>query len=263
MPNATSKSIIKFLENQVFLTFGVPQMFACDNGPQFISKEFKNLLQSYNIQKVFYNLRYHPQSNHTERVNRDIVRCLRSYIKSNHKDWDLCIHKVAQAIRTAKHEVTGFSPAFLTFGRNIPVSGAYYGKISDNNNNFPTITDKLLHINDLQEVPKLFTEVRQKILNYHNKNTKHYNLRKRDICYHVGDKLWKKNYTLSSAPNDYSAKLAPKYIPCIVNKVLSKVSYNLKDLDGNNLGNWHISDLKENFSDNESDVEDSDVSNES
>lgn len=254
MANATSKSIIKFLENNVFLTFGVPQIFACDNGPQFISKEFKKLLQDYKIQKIFYNLRYHPQSNHTERVNRDIVRCIRSYIHDNHKDWDLCIHKVTQAIRTAKHEVTGYTPSFLTFGRNIPISGDYYGKLSENFNNVPTVSDKLQHINDLQEVPKLFVDVRKRISDYTLKNAKHYNLRKRDISYKVGDKLWKKNYTLSSAVNDYTAKLAPKYIPCIVNKVISKVSYNLKDMDGNDLGNWHVSDLKNNFtSDNNSD----------
>lgn len=69
--------------------------------------------------------------------------------------------------------------------------------------------------------------------------------------------LWKKNYTLSSAPNDYTAKFAPRYIPCIVNKVLSNVSYNLKDTCGKDLGNYHISDLKKDFldSDDEEDIE--------
>lgn len=70
--------------------------------------------------------------------------------------------------------------------------------------------------------------------------------------------MWKRNYTLSSAPNDYSAKLAPRYIPCIVNKVLSNLVYNLNDLDGNVLGNWHVKDLKSAFSnldfDNEEDL---------
>lgn len=252
MTNATTKSITKFLENQVFLIYGVPQIFACDNGPQFISKDFKKLLKDYNVQKIFYNLRYHPQANHTERVNRDIVRCIRSYIHDNHKDWDLNIHKVGQAIRTAKHEVTGFSPAFLTFGRNVPISGAYYGKIANNNDNIPLISDKNKYVNDLEDLPNLFTDIRNRIKSYHDKNSKRYNLRKRDVSYQVGDKLWKKNFTLSSAANDYSAKFAPKYVPCVVNKVLSKISYNLVDKDGNDLGNWHISELKDNFSDSDS-----------
>lgn len=260
MANATAKGITKFLENQVFLIYGVPQIFASDNGPQFISKDFKKLLSDYNVQKIFYNLRYHPQANHTERVNRDIVRCIRSYIHENHKEWDLSIYKVAQAIRTSNHDVTKYSPSFLTFGRNVPISGLYYGKISENNNNVPIIADKNQHINDLQEVPKLFTEIRKRISDYHNKNAKYYNLRKREVQYHIGDKLWKKNYILSNAANEFTAKFAPKYIPCVVNKVLSKVSYNLKDMDGNDLGNWHVSDLKDNFLRSD-DEEDSDNNN--
>lgn len=38
----TSKAIFKFIENPVFLVYGVPQIFARDNGSQFISAEFKN-----------------------------------------------------------------------------------------------------------------------------------------------------------------------------------------------------------------------------
>lgn len=37
---ATAKCVCKFLENQVFLLFGVPQICIVDNGPQFISHEF-------------------------------------------------------------------------------------------------------------------------------------------------------------------------------------------------------------------------------
>lgn len=115
MPKANTKSIIKFLENQVFLIYGVPQIFVCDNGTQFQSTEFKNFMEEYKIQKKWYNAGYHPQINATERQNRVIVTAIRSYIKENHKNWDGSIHKVAQAIRLAKHDVTGYSPAFLMF----------------------------------------------------------------------------------------------------------------------------------------------------
>lgn len=35
MRQATAKSIVKFIENQVFLVFGVPQFIICDNGIQY------------------------------------------------------------------------------------------------------------------------------------------------------------------------------------------------------------------------------------
>ncbi|KAJ8974621.1 hypothetical protein NQ317_010772 [Molorchus minor] len=209
MSKATSRSIIKFLENHVFLIYGCPQIFACDNGTQFTSKEFTHFIESYRI-KLWLNARYHPQINHTERVNRIIVTAIRSYIHGNHKTWDVSIYKVAQAIRLAKHDVTGYSPAFLTFGRNIPLTGDYYGQVSENANNVVTISEENQLIEDLQELPK----------------------------------VWKRNYTLSSKANDYSAKLSAKYIPCVVVKVMSNLVYKLKDTNGVDLGNWHVKDLK-------------------
>lgn len=249
MPNATASSIVKFLENQVFLIYGVPQVMSVDNGSQFTSNEFKNLMNTYKVQKLFYNANYHPQINHTERTNKVIVTSLRCYIHENHKNWDLHIHKVAQAIRTAKHDVTGYSPSFLNFARNIPLTGDYYGKISENAENMIAVSDKLQLIEDVQSLPNLYIDVRKKLKNAYDRNAKYYNLRKRDVKYHVGDRLWKKNYVLSSKVNNFAAKFAPKYVPCIVNKVLSNLLYNIKDLNDNDLGNWHVSDLKKNFTD--------------
>nr|CAI5851281.1 unnamed protein product [Callosobruchus analis] len=48
---ATVQHINKFLENNVFLMFGVPQIIVCDNGPQFRSKDFKSLMEEYKVQK--------------------------------------------------------------------------------------------------------------------------------------------------------------------------------------------------------------------
>lgn len=68
-------------------------------------------------------------------------------------------------------------------------------------------------------------------------------------------RVWKWNYTLSSAPNDYSAKLNPKYVPCAVNKVLSNLVYNVKDLVGNVSGSRHVRDLRSVYSNLESEIE--------
>lgn len=262
MSKATSKGIIKFLENQVFLIYGVPQIVSCDNGSQFISKEFKTLMTTYKVQKIWYNAKFHPQINHSERTNKVIVTSLRAYIHGNHKTWDSCIYKVTQAIRLAKHDVTGYSPAFLTFGRNIPLTGDYYGKISENSQNVESITNKNQLIEDLQVLPKLYIDIREKLYNAYRRNANQYNLRKRSLTFHVGDRVWKKNYTLSSKPNDYSAKLAAKYIPCIVTKVVSKLVYSLQDTTGKDLGNWHVKDIKPDFCNLKSDG-DSEISSSS
>ncbi|VEN61770.1 unnamed protein product, partial [Callosobruchus maculatus] len=61
-PLRSSKShhILKLLENEVFLVYGVPQFIICDNGPQFISTKFRELCGRYEIQKILYNAVYSP-----------------------------------------------------------------------------------------------------------------------------------------------------------------------------------------------------------
>lgn len=256
MAKATSQGITRFVERSIFNFLGVPQIVACDNGSQFTSKEFKKLMDEYKVQKVWYNARYHPQVNHAERVNRVIVTTIRCYIHENHKHWDLNIYKIAQAIRVSKHDVTEYSPAFLNFGRNVPLSGDFYGKISDNAHNIVSISDKLQRMDDLQKLPELYEQVRKRLFQAYQRNAFQYNLRKRPVQYHVGDRLWKRNFVLSSAANQFSSKLAPKYIPCIVTKVISNLVYQVSDMDGNHLGNFHVKDLKANFSHVGSDTED-------
>lgn len=125
---ATSTSIVRFLEDQVFLVYGVPQYIFSDNGSQFTSNQLKKLALEYKV-RIWFTPLYHAQDNFVERTNRTIGAAIRSYINENYKSWDQQIAKIGYALRTAVHEITGFSPAFLNFGRIIPASGDYYGKV--------------------------------------------------------------------------------------------------------------------------------------
>ncbi|KAG5867738.1 hypothetical protein JTB14_010148 [Gonioctena quinquepunctata] len=75
---------------------------------------------------------YHPQANYVERASRTIGTAIRSYIKDDHKLCDKELPCIAYALRTAVHEVTGYSPAFFNFGREVPCSGKHYGKGESN-----------------------------------------------------------------------------------------------------------------------------------
>ena len=241
MRDAKVSKIIEFIENTVFLIFGVPQIIICDNGAQFKSREFKKLVATYKVQKVWYNALYHPQVNPVERVNRVIKTAIRSYISENQRKWDVEIFKVSQALRTAVHEVTGYSPSFLTFARNVPVSGDYYGPVLNSQVKMLRGEEYYEHVNNFSN---LYDQVGVKLKKAYDRNAHTYNLRRRPLEFFVGDHVWKKNYTLSNAANYYSAKLAPRYIPCIVSKKISKLVYELTDENNVQLGRWHIKDLK-------------------
>lgn len=241
---ATAVSVARFMENQVFLVYGVPQFIICDNGTQFAGTIFKKLANDYKVQKIWFNARYHPQVNPTERVNATLGPAIRSYINDNHRVWDKNIHKIAFAIRTAIHEVTGYSPAFLNFGRKLPISGDYYGKVTSTENIQLQPTSRENLATDLGNLKEIFKEVQERISNSYRKNANRYNLRRRDVTFEVGDKVWKRNKALSKAANHFSAKLAPKYTLCTVIRKVGRLVYALKHEDGSYLGEWHVKHLK-------------------
>lgn len=235
---ATAATLVQFLEQAVFLLFGVPEMILTDNGTQFTSKEFGALLQHYGV-KHWLTPSYHPQVNNTERVNRVITTAIRATIKGKHSNWSDNIQQIANAIRTSVHESTKYTPYFLTFGRNQVSNGKEYEKMRVTNDKSK---DNNMTIDEKEE---LFQQVRKNLVEAYQKQCKYYNLRsnKNAPTYEVGEKLLKRNTLLSDKAKGYCAKLGAKFVPAIVKKVLGD-SYELEDLNGNPLGIFHANFLK-------------------
>lgn len=242
MRRATGKKVSDILEKQVFLTYNVPEIVIADNGPQFISTEFKNLISKYGIQKLWYNSRYHPQNNFTERTNKTIGSAIRSYIEDNHRHWDKYIAEITLAFRTAVHEITGYSPFFLNFGREYISSPTEY-KLFDPQPENTTIENLDKRSNFLENFKLVYKDIEMRIKKAYEKNKKYYDKKRKIIEFAVGDKVYKKNYVLSDASKYFSAKLAPKYIPVVIKNKISKLIYDVVDKDGKSLGRWHIKDL--------------------
>lgn len=249
MRQATSQNIVKFMENQVFLVFGVPQFIICDNGTQFASRVFKKLADTYQVQKIWFSPRYAAQCNFVERNNQTVGTAIRCYVVE-HKDWDQELPKIQQAVNTAKHEVTGFTPAFLTFARHIPLSGKYYGQITSTADIELLPGERDTYVEGLTSLSQIFAEVRNKIHSAYQRNAATYNLRKRDFSFEAGDKVWRRNKVLSDAAIKFAAKLAPKYVLCTVRRKISRLVYALQNTDGSDAGEWHIKDLKPYFGSN-------------
>ncbi|CAH1383307.1 unnamed protein product, partial [Tenebrio molitor] len=148
--------------------------------------------------------------------------------KGAHKKWDAEVAKIGYAIRTAVNEVTGFSPAFLNFGRVVPCTGEFYGKVAENPETLTT-ADRENHAKNLEHLKTILQDVTQHLHKAHERNERSYNLRKRDAEFFVGDKVWKRNKVLSSAAKDFAQKLAPRYVLCTITRKLSKLAYALED----------------------------------
>lgn len=235
---ASAKNIVCALESQVFLLFGVPKTLICDNGKQFISHEFKNFLRSYKVD-VQYTPYYHPQANPCERQHRSLKTILSAYIRDNQRNWGSQLQKVACAMRTSKSESSQLTPYFINFGREMCLSGSDHQTVGDEENS-ATLKEKP------PDFEAVYRFVRDRLDRAFKRGQHNYNLRRRDVRYHVGQKVWRKNYRPSDAANYTTSKLAAKYIgPLVVREVLSPWTYRLVDLQGGLCGVWHAKDLKE------------------
>ncbi|KAG5871690.1 hypothetical protein JTB14_026970 [Gonioctena quinquepunctata] len=239
MRAANSKTIIKLLEDNVFLLFGVPRTVIMDNGKPFVSHDMRKLLEFYGVRAIRTPF-YHSQANPCERQHRTVEVMLRSYIQNNHRHWDQVLQKAACAIRTSLHESTGKTPYFTNFGKEMCVHGKDHAILDRLPDAIPSQTLE----NSSEHFRKIFKDVRNRLDKAFEKGRHRYNLRHRDIQYKVGDKVWRKGHFQSKAAQYFSAKLAPRFIgPFTVHKKVSPWAYEL--LDGKGVGrSLEFKDLK-------------------
>ncbi|KAJ8965518.1 hypothetical protein NQ317_016790 [Molorchus minor] len=96
---------------------------------------------------------------------------------------------MAFALRTAVIEVTGYSPTILNFGRHVPASGEYYGKLESIRDLDVNNLNRLEYDAEIDKLPQLYVEVRRHLAEAYGKNAKQYNFRKRPVDdYQVGEK---------------------------------------------------------------------------
>lgn len=191
-----------------------------DNGSQFTGNVFKALVDRYKVQKVWFNARYHPQVNFVERNNRTIGTAIGCYIDGNHKTWDKKLPKIRSAINTAKHEITGYSLSYLNFGRHVPLCGSYYGKIPGDKDFEIMPGDRDQYAVEIDFLSDVFLRVWKNLHQSYQRNASRYNLRRREVTFKTGDKVWCRNFVLSDKSKGFSAKLAPKYVICKVKEKL-------------------------------------------
>lgn len=213
---ATAKTIYSALYEQIILRYGCPKVVISDNGVQYDSRLFRNSLQELGITQRF-TPPYSPQCNPVERANRTLKTMIAQFCEADHRDWDEKLGELTFALNTAKQESTGFTPAFLNYGRELNVPGAICSnQVQEERTVHATrdpkevkedVTHRMEQIHHLQEA---YEFVHTQLHRAFDRQAHNYNLRRREVRFHVFSVLHKTN-PLSSAVNSYAAKLAPKF----------------------------------------------------
>lgn len=238
MRAATAVNVAKFLEKHVFHVFGIPEFVHSDNGKQFTSVLFKDLLDKYGVRHIRTAM-YGPQSNAAERVNRSILQMIRSYIGPDQRNWDQTISDIAFALRSTSHSSIGMAPFYSLFGLNMvqhASSYAIYRKLD-------TVKDADFALRTGDRLQLIRNQVYKNLDKAYEECARKYNLRSKEVSFKKGQVVYRRNFKLSSKVDNYNAKLAPANVKCVVLEVLGNSLYKLGGLDGKLMGVYHGKDL--------------------
>ncbi|KAI3374424.1 hypothetical protein L3Q82_006247 [Scortum barcoo] len=111
---AVVKALVKF-----FSTFGLPKRIQTDQGSNFMSKIFAQVMSELAV-KHQVSSAYHPESQGAlERFHQTLKSMLRKFCAESNREWDEGLPLLLFAIRETTQESLGFSPAELVFGHTV------------------------------------------------------------------------------------------------------------------------------------------------
>ena len=116
--NIKSSTVTKVLL-RFFTTFGLPKELQSDQGSNFTSGLFQQILYNLGIKQITSSA-YHPESQGVlERFHSTLKMMMRMFCFENEKDWDEGIPLLLFAARESVQESLGFSPFELVFGHQV------------------------------------------------------------------------------------------------------------------------------------------------
>ena len=239
---ATARAVAKVLVGEIFPRFGVPRNLISDNGRQFVARVVKWVCRLFGVKQNFTSF-YHPQPNQAERAIKTVKSLIAKNVDLDHRTWDLDLPYVAMGIRTAVSEGTGFTPAFLVFGRELRTPGCPSG---DEVRMASEDDEGLWAVEIASRARRAIARAQQALSEREDRNKKAYDERHRDVRFEVGDVVLRRAHPISSAVKGFMAKLAPKWEgPWVIREVCSPVTYKVGDPKTGDLcgGTRHVSDL--------------------
>lgn len=144
----TAETVAKvFLENWV-ARFGCPRKITSDQGRQFESQLFKQLLKLLGIERI-RTTAYNPKANGmVERFHRTLKAALMSKCTDN-TQWSQQLPMVLLGLRTAVKQDLGHCPAQFLYGTNIRLPGDLFTKSEISVNTCDFISDLAQTLNSI------------------------------------------------------------------------------------------------------------------
>ena len=116
----TSTTAVKVIDNleEIFSRHGLPITIKSDNGPQFISEEFRDYCVQNGITHLKTTPKWPQANGEVERQNASLMKRIR-IAQAEGLDWKKELRRYVTKYRSIDHATTGKSPAELLFNRKM------------------------------------------------------------------------------------------------------------------------------------------------
>ena len=191
----SSKAAAKKIFDEFILGYGFPKRIMHDKGGEWNSVLFEELHRLTGIE-ASNTTPYHPMSNgQCERMNRSLVSMLKSLSAKEKKNWASALPKLSFAYNSTHHSSTGFTPFYMTFGREsrLPIDGVFEEVQVDRNGSLKSRSYRDFvdqWNNSMAEAFKLAKERNHKSQEY---NKEMYDKKVKEVGIEVGDQVLVKN----------------------------------------------------------------------
>lgn len=115
--SANAAEVIQLLMDEIITKHGPPEHLVSDNGTQFTSNSFKELMQTLGI-KHSTTCEYNPKANGMdEKFNGTLVKIIKNCIDHDKRQWDTLLSSAILAYNITPNASTKLSPYTLVYGR--------------------------------------------------------------------------------------------------------------------------------------------------
>lgn len=240
---ASAENCAKCLIDEIILRYGVPRRVISDNGTQFVSAIMQQVAYHLGF-KQSLTPAYHPESNPVERKNRDLKTQLSILVEEDHTQWKEKLPPIRFSLNTARSMSTGYTPAYLTFGRELRCPDDVNRDLREVTAGDPCITQLTPY---LRTIGSVLRDARDQLETQQDRAKKYADMKHREgPTYKVGDEVLVETHTLSKAKNSYTSKFAPRRDgPYVITKIVTPTTYEISSTSEPQtaLGKYHASAL--------------------
>lgn len=227
---ANTKTLLSKILSHYIPLIGDIQAILSDHGSQFTSDLWYKTLNEKNI-KTIHSSVYHPQSNPTERVNKEVNKMCRIYCNKKHTAWPLVLSFIEECLNLSVHNTTEQIPYEVMFGKS---SKCFIQRLIK----FPMMKTF--------DHAKIVVLVRENLIRKAELRKIKYDNKIKPITYRVGEKVLVKTHKLSDLLDKKIKKFFLLYHgPYEIVQIKLENAYVLKQPDSDRIvGTYNTTQLK-------------------